>query len=77
MLQVLLENFISAYLNTSNGSKNEFDSLLMYMLPEKHHFQKDNIYDSILHICNFVSMLTDGKVKELYDIIVVRPNRVY
>ena len=37
-----------------------FDNLLLKVLPEKYNLEKDNLYDRLLHICHFVSMLTDG-----------------
>jgi dGTPase len=39
------------------------------MLPEKHDLEKDNVYERLLHICHYVSMLTDGNALELYDTI--------
>jgi dGTPase len=39
------------------------------MLPEKHHLEKGNLYERLLHICHYVSLLTDGNALELYEMI--------
>ncbi|WP_428225876.1 deoxyguanosinetriphosphate triphosphohydrolase [Flavobacterium sp.] len=56
----LLDKFISAYNNEFEGKATNFDQLLLKVLPEKHAIEKDTLYERLLHICQFVSMLTDG-----------------
>ena len=56
----LLDKFITAYNNKYDGKESNFDKLLLKVLPEKHHIEKENLYERLLHICHFVSMLTDG-----------------
>ena len=56
----LLDNFITAYNNKYQGEESNFDKLLLKILPEKHSVEKDTTYQRLLHICHFVSMLTDG-----------------
>ena len=56
----LLDKFISAYNNEFEGRATNFDQLLLKVLPEKHAIEKDTLYERLLHICQFVSMLTDG-----------------
>jgi dGTPase len=65
----LLDKFITAYNNTYNGNATNYDKLLMKILPEKHHLEKESLYDRLLHICHFISMLTDGKAVELNKIV--------
>jgi dGTPase len=65
----LLDKFITAYNNTYNGCATNYDKLLMKILPEKHHLEKENLYDRLLHICHFISMLTDGKAVQLNKIV--------
>jgi len=65
----LLDKFITAYNNTYNGQATNYDKLLMKILPEKHHLEKDSLYDRLLHICHFISMLTDGKAVQLNKIV--------
>ncbi len=57
----LLDKFITAYNNKHEGKATNFDTLLLKVLPEKHLLEKENLYDRLMHICHFVSMLTDGK----------------
>jgi dGTPase len=57
----LLDKFITAYNNSHEGKATNYDKLLLKILPEKHHLEKENLYDRLLHICHFISMLTDGK----------------
>ncbi len=69
IIQTLLDKFISAYDNKFNGTASNYDKLLLKLLPEKHHLEKENLYDRLLHICHFVSLLTDGNALELYETI--------
>ncbi|MGL2965634.1 deoxyguanosinetriphosphate triphosphohydrolase [Flavobacterium sp. XGLA_31] len=65
----LLDKFITAYNNTHEGKATNYDKLLMKILPEKHHLEKETLYDRLLHICHFISMLTDGKAVQLNQIV--------
>ena len=65
----LLDKFITAYNNNHEGKATNYDKLLLKILPEKHHLEKEILYDRLLHICHFISMLTDGKAV-LYNKIV-------
>jgi dGTPase len=69
IIQTLLDKFIMAFNNKFNGKASNYDQLILKMLPEKHDLEKDNIYERLLHICHYVSMLTDGNALELYDTI--------
>ena len=57
----LLDKLITAYNNQYHGKETNYDRLLLKLLPEKHHLEKNSLYERLLHICHFVSMLTDGK----------------
>jgi dGTPase len=65
----LLDGFCTAYNKKENGMASNYDELLLKLLPERFQFQKKNLYDRLLHICHFVSLLTDGKALELYKTI--------
>jgi dGTP triphosphohydrolase len=39
------------------------------LLFEKHHLEKENLYERLLHICHYISLLTDGNALELYEMI--------
>ncbi|MQP24501.1 deoxyguanosinetriphosphate triphosphohydrolase [Flavobacterium sp. LMO8] len=65
----LLDSFCTAYNKKENGTASNYDELLLKLLPERFQFQRENLYDRLLHICHFVSLLTDGKALELYKTI--------
>ncbi|WP_035656856.1 deoxyguanosinetriphosphate triphosphohydrolase [Flavobacterium seoulense] len=69
IIQTLLDKFITAYDNKFNGTASNYDKLILKLLPEKHHLEKENLYDRLLHICHYVSLLTDGNALELYKTI--------
>jgi dGTPase len=69
IINTLLDKFITAYNNNYEGNATNYDKLLLKILPEKHHVEKENLYDRLLHICHYISMLTDGKAVELYKIV--------
>ncbi len=65
----LLDKFITAYNNNYDGKATNYDSLLLKILPEKHHLQKETLYERLLHICHFISLLTDGKAVLYHQIL--------
>ena len=69
----LLDKFITAYNNNFEGKATNYDVLLLKILPEKHHLQKETLYERLLHICHFISLLTDGKAV-LYNQIISSNN---
>ena len=69
IINTLLDKFITAFNNNHEGKATNYDKLLLKILPEKHHLEKENLYDRLLHICHFISMLTDGKAVELFKIV--------
>ena len=69
IINTLLDKFITAFNNNHEGKATNYDKLLLKTLPEKHHLEKENLYDRLLHICHYISMLTDGKAVELFKIV--------
>ena len=65
----LLDKFITAYNNNYEDKATNYDKLLLKILPEKHHLEKQSLYERLLHICHFISMLTDGKAVQLNQIV--------
>jgi dGTPase len=65
----LLDKFITAYNNNYEGNATNFDNLILKILPERHHQQKETLYERLLHICHFISLLTDGKAVLFNQII--------
>lgn len=69
IINTLLDKFITAFNNNHEGKATNYDKLLLKILPEKHHLEKENLYNRLLHICHYISMLTDGKAVELFKIV--------
>ncbi|MCO6147250.1 deoxyguanosinetriphosphate triphosphohydrolase [Flavobacterium sp. NRK1] len=69
IINTLLDTFCTAYNNTFEGKASNYDKLIVKLLPEKFITEKMNLYDRLLHICHFVSTLTDGKAVLLYNTI--------
>lgn len=69
MINNLLDKFITAYNNNYEGKATNYDKLLLKILPEKHHIEKESLYERLLHICHFISMLTDGNAVLFNQII--------
>jgi dGTPase len=69
----LLDKFITAYNNKYENKTTNYDVLLLTILPEKHHLEKETLYERLLHICHFVSMLTDGNAL-IYNKIIASNN---
>lgn len=69
IIQTLLDKFIIAFNNKFHGEASNYDKLLLKMLPEKFDNEKDNLYKRLLHICHYVSLLTDGNALELFNTI--------
>ncbi len=61
MINNLLDTFITAYNNNHDGVASNYDKLILKLLPSTHSTSKDNLYERLLHICQFIAMLTDGK----------------
>ncbi len=66
IINTLLDKFITAYNNKFEGRATNYDNLLLKVLPERHQREKENLYERLLHICHFVSLLTDGNALIYY-----------
>lgn len=69
IIQTLLDKFITAFNNQADGKMSNYDKLILKMLPEKFIGEKESLYARLLHICHYVSLLTDGNALELYNTI--------
>ena len=65
----ILDKFISAYNNSFDGKATNYDKLILKILPEKHHQNKHDLYDRLMLMCQFVSMLTDSKAHQFNSIV--------
>ena len=66
IINTLLDKFITAFNNNFEGKATNYDKLLLKILPEKHHHEKETVYERLLHSCHFVSLLTDGNALLYY-----------
>ncbi|ALU26087.1 dNTP triphosphohydrolase [Myroides odoratimimus] len=69
VINALLEAFTSAVNNVYYGEESQYDLLIMSLLPDKYRIENDSVYVRLMNICHFISMLTDGKALELYNMI--------
>lgn len=69
IIQTLLDKFITAFNNQQEGTMSNYDKLLMRTLPEKFQIEIDDLYERLLHICKYISLLTDGNALKLYEMI--------
>ena len=69
IINTLLDTFCTAYNNRFEGCESNYDRLVLKMLPERFTADKESLYGRLLHICHFVSTLTDGKAVLLYNTI--------
>lgn len=69
VINVLLDVFCTASENKAYGKSSNYDNLILKLLPERYQKSKEGLYGRLLHICHFVSMLTDGKALQLFNII--------
>ncbi|MCB9426442.1 MAG: dNTP triphosphohydrolase [Flavobacteriales bacterium] len=65
----LLDVFITAFNNKSKGEASEYDKLILKQLPDIFLLEKETVYQRLLHISHFVSLLTDGRALQLYKMI--------
>ena len=69
IINTLLDKFISAYNNSFDGKATNYDKLILKILPEKYHQNKHDLYDRLMLMCQFVSMLTDSKAHQFNSIV--------
>lgn len=65
----LLDKFITAFNNQHNGEMSNYDVLLLKVLPEKYQLNKETLYERLLHISHYISLLTDGNAILLNKIV--------
>lgn len=66
VINFLLDKFCSAYTNKFDQKESAYDSMILKLLPERFKFEQTNVYERLLHISHFVSMLSDGKALQMY-----------
>ncbi|TXI84557.1 MAG: deoxyguanosinetriphosphate triphosphohydrolase, partial [Crocinitomicaceae bacterium] len=66
VIHSLLDAFLTAYVNKINANETNYDRLILNLLPQKYQVEKSELYSQLLNICQFISLLTDGKAIEFY-----------
>lgn len=69
VINVLLDKFCTAYNNKFEGKSSNYDELILKLLPEKFVTEKMSLYERLMHICHFISLLTDGKALQFFKTI--------
>jgi dGTPase len=69
IINVLLDKFITAFNNNYEGKASNYDELILKLLPEKFNIEKESVYHQLLHICHFISLLTDGNALIIYNTV--------
>ena len=69
VIHELLRCGVSAVSNLAENKTTNFDVLFLKQIPSKYLLQTTDVYERLLVICQFVSMLTDGQALELYQLI--------
>lgn len=66
ILNSLLEIFTEAYVNVQNNKASNYDKVVYKLLPENFKVQKKTLYEQLIHICQFISLLSDTRANDLF-----------
>lgn len=69
IIQHLLQCGVFASERNFEGKTTNFDRLFLKQIPEKYWKNQNELYHRLLGMAQFVSMLTDGKAVELYQLV--------
>lgn len=69
VLNDLLDVFITAANRKFEQQATSYDNLLWTLVPEKHQHLSEDIYNRVLGVCHFISLLTDGNALRYHQII--------
>ncbi|MEZ4854288.1 deoxyguanosinetriphosphate triphosphohydrolase [Flavobacterium sp.] len=69
VIHTLLDVFCTAYHNQMSEKASNYDKIVLKLLPERFLQEKKSVYEQLLNICHYISLLTDGKAIELYKMI--------
>ena len=65
----LLDKFITAFNNSFENKASNYDQLILKILPEKYRVNEPVLYNRLLLMCQFISMLTDSKAHQISSIV--------
>src|SRR5690606_26748413 len=69
VLHTLLERAITAVENKCEQKNTHIDNLLLRMIPARYTDTNKPLYERLLNICTYISLLTDGKALERYEMM--------
>ncbi len=61
IINKLLGVYTTAVNNSYNGTASNYDKLILTRLPETINFKSDDLYQRLLAVCHYVSLLSDSK----------------
>ncbi len=62
----LLDTFVKAVYNSYIGTINNYDKLILHILPKEFQSTSHNLYEQILGVCSFISRMSDGYATRLH-----------
>ncbi|NER18997.1 deoxyguanosinetriphosphate triphosphohydrolase [Spongiivirga citrea] len=66
MLNSLLDVFVNAIVNNSEGKAHNYDKLILKLLPASLNVEGNSPYKNLLDVCCYIASLTDGRALQLY-----------
>lgn len=69
IINKLLDVYTTAVNNNYNGTASNYDKLIIKRLPCTIDFENPNLYDRLLAVCHYVSLLSDSKAIQNYKTI--------
>lgn len=61
IINKLLSIYTKAVNNSFNGTASNYDKLILKRLPKTINFSQENLYDRLLAVCHYISLLSDSK----------------
>lgn len=65
----LLAHLTQAVMNYENHSLSTLDKLILRHVPKKYYEDKPSVYDKLMGVCFYVSMLTDSKAQTINQLL--------
>ncbi|PWK20819.1 deoxyguanosinetriphosphate triphosphohydrolase [Xanthomarina spongicola] len=69
VISTLLEKYTSAIINNSNQKASNYDKLILKSIPELDFIETNSIYNKLLKVCNYISLLSDSRAILKYKMI--------
>lgn len=69
VLHTLLERAITAVENKTEQKNTHIDNLILQLIPNRYTDTGKPLYERLLNVCTYISLLTDGKALEMYEMM--------